>query len=134
VVEGAAAEVAELIDEPIPVKCSDAVAKASGTAFTKDDIVAPNLTCVWQNSCVAKLGANSRQFGNATPSDAVLTQNFEKKFFDRVPLARTPPETAGGDRVLRFTAQRLGVSARTVQYVVERKRHAEQSKTLTATL
>jgi hypothetical protein len=63
-----------------------------------------------------------------------LTQIFGKKFSIDFQLARTPPETAGGDRVLRFTPQRLGVSARTERYVVERKRDAEQPKTLTATV
>ena len=38
VVEVAAAALAALIDDPIPVKSADAVVKASGTALTKDDI------------------------------------------------------------------------------------------------
>ncbi|BBZ40880.1 hypothetical protein MCNS_39430 [Mycobacterium conspicuum] len=41
VVEGAAAAVAEWIDDPMPLSCSDAAEKASGAKFKKDDIVVP---------------------------------------------------------------------------------------------
>jgi hypothetical protein len=82
VVEGAAAEVAEWIDDPIPLNSSDAAEIASGTRFTKDDIAASNL--VGSTKSQGKLQTVRERYAVRRGFDP----KFLKKFFGRVPTRR----------------------------------------------